>query len=65
LARRNRLIEPVVAAPAADTALGYRARKADAADRAKNPQHQEVKASVKRQQRFRMEPVKHTQNVRA
>ena len=61
MARRNRLLEPVAASFAPNGVGGFRAWSVEAEGRAKNQQRQDVKASVKRQERFRMEPVSHNQ----
>jgi len=65
LARRNRLIQPVAASFVSETAGAFRARTAKATGRAKDQDHQAVKAAVKREARFRLEPVNHNQRVRA
>ncbi len=50
---------------ASDKAGGFRASSAEAKGRAKDQQHQDVKAWVKRQERFRMEPVSDKQRFGA
>jgi hypothetical protein len=62
LARRNRLIEPVTTALALGKVGGFRGRTAEATGRAKDQQHQEVAAAIKRPERFRMKPVTHNQS---
>jgi hypothetical protein len=63
LARRHRFVDPVATSSAPDTAGGFRAHNLDANGRAKDQQQQDVKASVKREARFRAEPVKDNQRV--
>jgi hypothetical protein len=64
LAKRNRILEPVTAAFVVDKAGSFRAHSsAEASGRPKDQQAQDVRASLKRQERFRMEPVSHNQRI--
>ncbi len=65
MARRNRDVAPVTASFPSDQVGGFRASSVEAKGRAKDQQHQDVKAWVKREERFRMEPVSDNQRFGA
>lgn len=61
MAKRKGL-DPVKASLSALPAGGFRIKRASSLGRAEKSQFQEVKASIKRQERFRSQPVKHSQS---
>ena len=63
MARRNGFVESVKASLAPKGVGGLRSRSSIATGQAKDHVSDVVKASAKREERFRMKPVDHSQHV--
>lgn len=63
MARRNGFVESVKASFASSRVAGFRSRTSIGNGKTKDQAHEVVKASLKRESRFRMKPVSHSEHV--